>query len=135
MTASKTKRPLRITFLSLLAVLVAAWNVLRLLAAYHFADTLIKYHAHPIYLAVTGFLGLAGASAVAWGLWRGTYWGWWAALAASIVFPVFYWGDRVFLQTVRANWPFVLGAMFLILPLIEILLFSTRTRNYTRKIL
>lgn len=133
MTHSKIRRPLRITFLSLLAILVAAWYALRLLAANHFADTLHQYHAHPLYLGVTGFLGMATASAVAWGLWRGTTWGWWTALAASIIFPVFYWGDRYFLQTIRANWPFVLGVMSLILPLIEILLFSTRTKNYIRK--
>lgn len=129
------RRPASLTFLALLASLLAAWNGLRLGAALAFRETLAEYASRggAIYLVSSGTFWLIAGLAVAWGLWRGKAWGRLAACGAAAACFGWYWFDRLALQTPRPNWPFALAASLLLLVLTLSILSSRKVKTHFQR--
>jgi hypothetical protein len=66
-------RPIRVTLLALLMLVIALWNGLRLGQAIFFWKTLQEYGASPWYIVISGGFWLLGGLALAWGA-RRDYW-------------------------------------------------------------
>jgi hypothetical protein len=128
----RLRRPRRVTLLALAALLLSAWNGLRLGEAIAFRQVLHEYGAQPgpVFLAVSGGVWLAAGLVVAAGLWRGKAWGWYAAAGAAAGYPVWVWFERLVLQQPHANWPFALGVTLACLAPVIIILFSGKTISF-----
>ncbi len=116
---TKPKRPLSVSLLCGVVLIVAVMNLVRLaqsLASWKFLETLLP--VSPAYLAVTGLVwGLLGLLA-AWRLWQGQAWARWFGLAFIISFSVYYWVDRLFLPGYpgrNSNWLFSAGMNLLLI--------------------
>lgn len=128
-------RPASLTFLVVLAFLLAAWNGLRLGTAFAFRETLAEYASRggAVHLALSGAFWLVTGLAVAWGLWRGEAWGRTAACGAAAACFGWYWFDRLALQTSRPNWPFALAVSLLLLVLTLSILSSRKVKAHFRR--
>ena len=68
-----------------------------------------------------------------WGIWQSKAWIRYGLLGAGASFVVWYWCDRLFLQTQRANWPFMLGTTVLLLIFVTICVAHPRTKAFFTK--
>ena len=68
-----------------------------------------------------------------WGMWQAKAWIRYGLLGAGAGFTVWYWCDRLLLQTSRVNWPFALGATVLLLILVMICIVHPRTKAFFTK--
>ena len=125
-------RPTRVTLLAWLAFAIALWNGIRLVQAIIFRSVLKEYQAAPgpLYAAVSGGFWLLTGLAIAWGLWRGKSWAWFATLGGAAGYGSWYWFDRLILQKPHSNGPFALVTTVVILFVILLILFSPRARKY-----
>jgi hypothetical protein len=130
MTVTKKNRPIRISFLTILFVCLAAWNCLRLGEAIFFWKTISAYHASPLYISISGGIWLIIGLLIAWGLWKGKGWGRVAALWCMAGYTIWYWFDRLALQETHSNWPFVLVINMISLLFVFSILFSHRARLF-----
>jgi hypothetical protein len=134
MTSSKVaKRPLRIFILAMVVLTVATWNGLRLGEAVFFWKTLEKYDARPLYIAISGGIWMLIGLVLFLGLWLGKTWGWTAALGGISGYNIWYWFDRLVIQTPHTNWSFVLVVNFALLLIILMLMMSHKTRRYSKR--
>ena len=113
MTPSRRKRPLSVTILFLIVLWVTIHNGVRCGAAIGQWSALREFATPPgpLYIALTGlFWGLAGLP-VLYGLYLGRPWARGATAAAVTLYAVYYWLDRLLVQSVpsRPNWPFALA--------------------------
>jgi hypothetical protein len=129
----KNNRPIRVDFLTIIVVWLAAWNGLRLGETIFFWNTLEKYGAHPLYIATSAAVWLIAGLLLAWGLWAGKTWGWAAMLGGTPGFTAWYWVDRLVLQKPHGNWPFVLIVNIIVVLIILAILFSRQTRNFFKR--
>jgi hypothetical protein len=77
-------RPIRVTLLALLMLVIALWNGLRLGQAIFFWKTLQEYGANPWYIVISGGFWLLGGLALAWGARRGKPWAWAGTIGSMI---------------------------------------------------
>ncbi|KAF0107187.1 MAG: hypothetical protein FD146_2028 [Anaerolineaceae bacterium] len=128
----RLRRPRRVTLLAFAALLLSAWNGLRLGEAVAFRQVLREYGAQPgpVFLAVSGGVWLAAGLAIAFGLWRGKAWAWYAAVGAAAGYPVWVWFERLIFQQPHANWPFALGVTLVCLAPVIVILFSRKTTSF-----
>ena len=117
----KPKRPLSVSLLCAVVLIVAVMNLVRLgqsLASWKFLEALLP--VSPAYLAVTGLVwGVLGLLA-AWRLWQGQAWARWFGLAFIIALSIYYWVDRLFLPGYpgrNSNWLFSAVMNFLLIVL------------------
>ena len=123
-------RPIRVSLLAILVLIIAIFGGIRLGESIYFWKTLIEYGAHPLYTALSGLVWLVAGLLLVWGVWRGLRWAWRAALFGTIVYTAWYWLDRLIVQRPHMNDPFSLITTALLLMLVLVILFSRRTRNY-----
>jgi Na+/melibiose symporter-like transporter len=133
MNMNLRNRPIRVTLLALLVLFFALLNLLRLGESIYFWKTLLEYGTQPLYLALSGGFWVIVCFLLVWGLWVGKRWIWLATVIGTVVYSVWYWLDRLLLQQPHTNNAFVLGATVVILLLIFLVLFSSRTRRYFLK--
>jgi hypothetical protein len=133
MPSPKTKRPIRVKFLSLFLLAVAVWNGLRLGETIFYWKTLGQFGAHPLYIAISGAVWLVSGLLLVWGLWLGKAWGWVSALGGTVGYTAWYWYDQLVVQKPHANWPFVLIGNIVFLLLIFTILFSRKTRRFFKR--
>jgi hypothetical protein len=133
MTSPKNKRPIRVYFLAVVVICLAAWNGLRLGEAIFFWKTLVIYGAHPLYIGISGAVWLVTGLLIVWGFWAGKAWAWAVMLGGTICYTAWYWIDRLLLQKPHANWPFVLIADIIFLLMIFAILFSHSTRSFFKR--
>jgi hypothetical protein len=128
----RLRRPRRVTLLALAALLLSAWNGLRLGEAIVFWKTLREYGAQPgpVFLSVSGGVWLLAGLMIVFGLWRGKAWGWYAAAGAAAGYPVGVWFERLVLQQPHANWPFALGVTLACLAPVIFILLSRKTISF-----
>ncbi len=127
---SEVRCPIRVYFLLLLVLVVAAWNGLRLGEALYFWKTLNEYGAHPLYISMSGGIWLIIGLVLAWSLWRGKTWGWLSTILATAGYSCWYWFDQLVLQEPHTNWPFVLTTNIILVLIILFILFSRKTRRF-----
>ena len=106
----KPKRPLSVSLLCVLVLIVAVMNLVRLgqsLAEWKFLNTLLPVPA--AYLAVTGLVWGALGLLATWRLWQGRAWASWFGLFFIISISGYYWIDRLLLPGYpgrNSNWQF-----------------------------
>jgi len=126
-------RPIRVTLLAILILIIALFEGVRLGESIYFWKTLIEYGAQPLYLSVSGGIWLIGGCLLVWGLWQGRRWSWLGSIVGTIAFTLWYWLDRLFLQQPHNNGPFAVVASSIFLVLILVILLTRRTRGYLLK--
>lgn len=115
----KPKRPLSVSLLCGVVLIVAVMNLVRLgqsLAEWSLLETLLP--VSPAYLAVTGLVWGALGLLATWRLWQGQIWARWFGLGFIISFSVYYWVDRLFLPGYpgrNSNWLFSAVMNFLLI--------------------
>lgn len=116
------KRPLCVTILLWLVLSLTAWSGLRLWSAIQWWNSLQEFGTPPgaLYIAASGGAWLVAGLALSWGVWRGKVWARIGLVGAAAGFSVWYWCDRLLFQSLRANWPFALGATVALLVIIAV---------------
>ena len=84
----------------------------------------------PLYIAVSGGVGLLTGLILLWGIWRAKAWTWYALIGTGAGITVWYWCDRLFFQSARTNWPFALGVNILFLILVIFCVVHPHTKNF-----
>jgi hypothetical protein len=130
----KASHPITVILIAGYFCLLAMWNILRMGETIFFWTTLGKYGAHPAYTLLTGGLWAGGCIALVVGLWKSRYWAWVASLVGVICHFVWFWFDRLFMQSHNQNWPFVLTTSTILLIIIIFLLTHKRTHGYFLKV-
>jgi hypothetical protein len=124
------KQPIGVTCLLIFVLFDDIINLLRLCEAIFFWKVLEKYHASPLYLAITGGIWLIVSSGLIFGIWSKKKWAWAGSIVWLCCFAAWYWFDRLVVEIPHANWPFTLFWTFLILGISAIILFNHKTRDY-----
>ena len=126
------KRPFSVTILLWLVLSLTAWSGMRLASAILWWRTLIEFASSPgpLYIAISGGIWLMAGIGLLWGMWQAKAWIRYALLGAGAGFGVWYWCDRLLLQSARENWPFALGATVLLLILVMICVVHPRTKAF-----
>jgi hypothetical protein len=124
------KRPNGIILLVLLVSFNGASNLLRLCEAIFFWSVLVKYHASPLYLTITGAFWLITASILTIGIWGKNKWAWAGTIIGISCYGGWYWLDRFKIEIPHANWPFTLVFTILLLGISALILFNRKTRRY-----
>ena len=125
------RRPLGVTILLWLVLSLSAWGGLRLVTAIRWWDTLLEFvpAPGPLYIAISGGIGLLSGMLLLWGIWQANAWIRYALLGTGVIFIAWYWGDRLIFRSSNANWPFALLASIILLIVLTacILMPSTKT--------
>ncbi len=103
-------RPLHVTFLVLFVLCITVWNALRALSAIGNWDTLREFGANPAYIFISGLVWAVASFWLSYRVWAGHPSAFRAGLALSGLYFVWYWLDRLFIQSAPA--PNVLFSVF-----------------------
>ena len=130
----KTKRPLSVSLLCAVVLIVAVMNLVRLgqsLAEWSFLETILP--VSPAYLAVTGLVWGALGLLATWRMWQGKTWARWFGLAFIIAFSLYDWVDRLFLPGYpgrNANWLFSAMTNFLFIAVSVWILVRPKSKQF-----
>ena len=126
------KRPFGVTILLWLVLSLSVWGGLRLVTAIQWWGTLLEFAARPgpLYIAISGGVGLLSGLALLWGMWQAKAWTQYALIGVGAVFTVWYWCDRLFFQSAHTNWPFALGVTILLLILVVLSVAHPHTKEF-----
>jgi hypothetical protein len=127
MAGNKSTRLPGISIIRFLAVLLAAWNALRLGMALFLRNPLSSYAAHPFYTSISGAIWLMVGLAIIWMFWKRRQYSRIAILIVALLYSLWYWLDRILIETPHANWPFALAANVVMLALILLIVVSWRS--------
>lgn len=127
-------RPLAVTILAVLVLLLTAWNGVRWYAALASWGLLTELGARPgpFYIALTGLVWALAGLAVFVGLWSGRRWARLAGWAYMVLYLVYFWADRWSFRPAERtqNIIFVLVVQFAALGLTAFALSSPRGITY-----
>ena len=126
------RRPFSVTLLLWLVLSLSAWGAVRLLAALRWWNVLNEFEASlgPLYLSLTGTVWLIVGLVLLWGLFSAKMWTRLAILAAITLWVMEYWIERIFFESPRANFPFVLIVCILLFILTFISAFNRKTKDF-----
>src|SRR5215207_3894042 len=126
------KRPFGVTLLLWLVLSLSGWGAVRLFAALRSWDVLNEFGARlsPLYLSMTGAGWLVVGGVLLWGLFSGRLWARLAIPLSLFLWLLEYWIERIFFESPRANFSFVLIASMLLFILIFISAFNRRTNEF-----
>ena len=100
----KVKKPLSVTFLILIVLIISVSNLIRLIQTvrqWDFVRELI--YINPIYLVISGLIwGIFGILLV-WGLWKPERWSILIAKIGVILYLAYLWIDRLLISTNQAD--------------------------------
>jgi glucan phosphoethanolaminetransferase (alkaline phosphatase superfamily) len=133
-TLGKYSRPHGVTLLAVGVLIIAVYHLIRLIQAIVQWQTLGEIRDYlPLYMIVSGaFWGIAGLL-IGWGLWSGRSWAPRVTRWVALLFAIFYWVDRLFVQTAAgqsANTVFVVVMTVVLLGWIYWILSRLRTRLF-----
>ena len=105
------------TPLLLLVLCLTVWHAIRLQTALAWYDVLgeLAPVPGPLYTAATGAAWLLIGAFVLWCLVRRMPWTADILLGAALAHTIWYWVDRLTLQSPHANWPFMLVVNMILL--------------------
>ena len=128
----QNKRPLMVTVLAIMFFGVGIWGGLRLMNAITFFSDLNDYHIMhgSLYLLISGGFWLVTGLLGAWGIWYGKPWAWYFALVGLVGYGIWYWIDRLFLQSQHNNSLFSLVISILVAFFSFWGLFNTKTQSF-----
>ena len=126
------RRPFSVTLLLWLVLSLSAWGAVRLLAVLRWWDVLNEFEARlsPLYLFLTGAGWLVVGMVLLWGMFSAKLWIRLAIPIAIIIWVVEYWIERIFFESARANFSFVLIISVLLFTLTFISAFHRRTKEF-----
>jgi hypothetical protein len=126
------KRPFGVTLLLWLVLSLSVWGAVRLFAALRWWNVLSEFEARlgPPYLSLTGAGWMVAGAVLLGGLFSGKLWTYRAILAATALWIVQYWIERIFFQAPRANVSFALIASILLFILTLISAFNRKTKEF-----
>ena len=126
------KRPFGVTLLLWLVLSLSAWGAVRLLAALRWWDVLNEFGARlsPLYLSMTGAVWLVVGLVLLWGLFSAKLWTRLAIPIALLVWVIEYWIERIFFESPRANFTFVLILFTLLFIVTFTSAFNRRTKEF-----
>jgi hypothetical protein len=116
--------------LAILALCITAWNGLRLIEAGFFWRGLVEYTASPFYIAISGLFWLLTALILAYGIWLGKPWAWVGTIFGMLIYFIWYWFDRIFMQSPHSNWPYALIFSILLEAITAIIISNSKIREY-----
>jgi hypothetical protein len=123
-------RPIRVTIIGIVAIISAVNNGLRLCEASLCWRVLGKYHASPLYLAMSGLTWLIIFSVLVYGIWGNKPWAWAGTIVGIYSFFAWYWVDRLIIEIPHANGPFSLVLTVLLLGISTTILLSNKMKAY-----
>ena len=129
------KRPFSVTILLWLVLSLTAWSGLRLYSAIRWWNALHEFASPPgpWYIAVSAAVWLIISIALLWSMWQAKAWARYTLLGAGAGLAVWYWGDRLLLQTPGANWLFALLTTILLLIILSVCVFAPGTKTFLPK--
>lgn len=133
---SRSRLPLRITFLGWLVLITTAWNGIRLITSITWREALQAYAPHPgtVYVAITGGLFTLVGLILFLALWRRSRWTLSALLIAACVYAAWTWADKFFIQArIPANWQFTLSVTLVLLGFTAAVTLDPRSQAYFGK--
>lgn len=115
----QAKRPHSVTILALGVLIITVFFGVRVNQALRLQDFIqdLAPSVSPAYLVLTGLVFSLAGLPVIFGLWTGKHWAISAAKRFFVALVVYYWLDTIFFvvsDSVRGNWPFALGATFVL---------------------
>ena len=136
--ATFRQRPITVTILALLVLIIAISNLIRFWSAIDYWEilTTLEIKPGPLYIALTGlFWALAGCW-LAWLLWKGHRKSKLALIIFSILYLLYVWLDRLFFQShlPQKNTVFIVGLQILVVfYIILTLLLPSNQEFFSRK--
>jgi hypothetical protein len=129
------QRPFRVTLLLWLVLTLSAWGAVRFFAALRWWDVLNEFGARlsPLYLSATGAGWSVAGGVLFWGIATRKAWSRIAVGVVACVWQVQYWVERMLFQSTRANLPFSLIALTLLLIVILTIVFLPGTKYFFTK--
>ena len=126
------KRPFSVTILLWLVLSLTAWSGLRLASAILWWGALLEFASPPgpWYISISAGVGLVTGIGLLWGMWQARPWIRAALVGAGVGSTLWYWCDRLVIQSLHANWPFALGATALLLVIVTICVAHPRTKEF-----
>lgn len=127
--------PGTVKFLMVLIAALGLWSGTRFGAAIRFWSVWQEYalRGGPLYLALSGAFWLAGTLTVLVGIWTCQRWAWQATVSLWSGYFIWYWLDRLCMQSPHANGPWALFASLLLLALALGATFHPATRGFFRE--
>lgn len=115
---SARNRPVSVTILSILVLIIAMMNLVRFMSAIRYRETLVSYDVTPgpLYIGTTGLVFFLGMAWLFWILWNGHPRSRMAAYLLLGTYILFSWLDRFLFQShlSRPNTPFAVGVTILV---------------------
>jgi hypothetical protein len=97
--AQINKRPLSVTLLALIVLIITVINLMRLcLSVRYWSFLSSRSGISPLYLALTGLIWSAAGLSLLWGLWKAKKWAPKLMQAVGLTYALYYWLDRIFLM-------------------------------------
>jgi len=109
---SRPGLPLAITPLACLVLIIAAWNVVRLVTSLSWLGPLETYAPWPgaLYIGATGLVWALAGALLARALWHRSWWALIALRLAALAYAGWVWFDRLMVQSgPGSNWIFALA--------------------------
>jgi hypothetical protein len=130
-----SKRPASVTSLLFAVLSLTAWNALRLGAAIVDWDVLAEFAPRPgpLYIAATASFWILGGLAIWKAIRRRSHRVQLFTAVYFIGYAIWWWMDRLLLQSASPNWPFALALTILLLGLAAFELFNKKTFSYFRQ--
>ncbi|MBI5296654.1 MAG: hypothetical protein HY869_14345 [Chloroflexi bacterium] len=124
--------PFRVTLLTWTVLSLTVWNIFRLWTAIAWREVVGEFAPQPgpLYIGLTGALWALLGFLLLWGLAGRKSWIPRLLIGCAAAYTLWYWADRLFLQTERANWPFTLIVNLLLLVLTY---FTIRTKIFAEE--
>lgn len=91
-------RPIPVTIVTLFVLSITAWNGFRAWVAVADWDILLHYDGNPVYTAASGLIWLIAGCVLVDGLLNRRVYAWRATLIVSMIYMIWYWTDRLFIQ-------------------------------------
>lgn len=129
------KRPFGVTLILVIVLVFTLLNGLRLITAVCGWRTLsgLPLTVPTLYLVVTGTFWVSVGIPLIVGLWVRRKWSLWMAWGVGILYPIFYWIDRLFIASrsaISSRVTFALGVTLFILIGMVCALLLPRTKAY-----
>ena len=97
------RRPIPVTIVTLFVLSITAWNGFRAWVAIADRDILLRYDGKPVYTAASGLIWFMAGCVLVDGLLNRKVYAWRATVLVSMIYMIWYWIDRLFIQVSPSN--------------------------------
>jgi hypothetical protein len=129
----KLKLPFHITLFVSVVFYFICWQAIRMFTSIAWIDTLETYEPHfvPFYIGISGAIWTLMGLFLIWSMWRGQRGTRLMFVAASSLYTIWVWLDRLFVQAqMRADWPFDLVLTIVLYIFATIIVLDPRNKIY-----